>query len=105
MEILKEIKAKLTTIQPNNVPIHGFDNTTKRTLGIITLPIKVGLVMLNMPIHVMSRPLNYNLLLGRPWSHTMHAVPSTLHHKVRFIYNNLMYTLHLNDALSPFLNA
>ena len=80
MGMLKEINANLSTIQPDNVPIRGFDNISKSALGIITLPIKVGLVILNTPIHVMPRPLNYNILLGRPWLHGMHAIPSTLHH-------------------------
>ena len=56
MDMLKEINTDLSTIQPNNVPIHGFDNISKSTFGIITLPIKVGLVILNTPIYVMSGP-------------------------------------------------
>lgn len=101
MYILKVINIDLSTIQPTNVPIRGFDNITKNTLDIITLPIKVGLVIMNTPIHVMPRPLNYNLLLGRPWLHEMHVVPSTLHCKVKFIHNNGIYTLHVDDAPNP----
>lgn len=44
----------------------------------------------------MLGPLNYNPLLGRPWLLAMHVVPSTLHQKVKFIYNNVMYTLHVD---------
>ena len=58
MDMLKEININLSTIQPDNVPIRGFDNISKITLGIITLPIKVGLVILSAPIHVMFGPLN-----------------------------------------------
>ena len=93
MDMPKVIKVDLSTIQPNNVPINGFANIYKNTLGTITLPIKVSLVILNTPIRGMLGPLNYNLLLGRPWLHEMHAIPSTLHHKVKFTHNNMMYTL------------
>jgi hypothetical protein len=104
MDMLKSIKANLSTSQPDNNLIRGFDNIDKNTLGIITLPIKVGLVILNTPFHVMPRSLHYNLLLGRPWLHEMHAIPSTLHRKVKFIHNNMVYTLHADDAPNPCLN-
>lgn len=65
----------------------------------------MGPVILNTPIHVMPGPLNYNILLGRPRLHTMHVVPSTLHHKVKLIHKKLMYTLHEDDAPNPCLNV
>ena len=52
MEMDIVINADLTTILLDNVPTPGCDNIMKRTMGIITLLIKVGLVILNTPIHV-----------------------------------------------------
>ena len=66
MDMLKEINVNPSIIQPDNVLVCVFDNISKSTLGIITLPIKVGSIILNTSIHVMPRPLNYNLLLVRP---------------------------------------
>lgn len=104
MDMLKAIKDDLSTIQPDKVPICVFDNIDKNTLDIIMLPIKVGPVILNTPFHVMFGPLNYNLIFGGPWLHEMHVVPSTLHHRVKFIHNNMMYTLHADDVLNHCLN-
>ncbi|GLJ23982.1 hypothetical protein SUGI_0456270 [Cryptomeria japonica] len=80
-------------MEPDSHSIRGFDNVAKTSLGIITLPLTVGPVTLPTPIHVMLGNLTYNLLLGRPWIHSMQAVPSALHRQVKFIYNNKTYTL------------
>ena len=72
--------------------------------GIITLHIKLGPFILNTNIHVMYGALNYNLLFGRPQLHAIHVIPSSLHQKVKFIFNNLMYTLHVDTNPNSFLN-
>ena len=61
--MLKYIKANISTTKYDNVPTHYFDSIASNTLGIITLPIKVGLVILDTLIHVMHETLNYNLLM------------------------------------------
>ena len=104
VDMLKQIKVDLSHIKPDSVSIRGFDNISKKTLGTITLPIKVGLFILNSHIHVAHGPLNYNLLLGRPWLHAMNVVPSNLHQKITFIYNNMICTLHVDTKTSSCLN-
>lgn len=74
-------------------PSVDLNNVTKSSLGIITFPIKVGHVTLPTLIHVISGELTYNLLLGRPWIHSMQVVPFTLHKQIKFIHNNTTYTL------------
>lgn len=53
MEMLKDIQDDILTIQPSQNPICGFDNITKHTLGIITLLIKVGPIILDTSMHFM----------------------------------------------------
>jgi hypothetical protein len=36
-------------------------------------------------VPVLNIPASFNLQLSRPWIHAIKAVPSTLHHKVKFI--------------------
>lgn len=57
------------------------------------LPIKVEKVTLQTMIHVIPNDLSYNLLLGRPWLHEMHVVPSTLHCIMKYVYNKKIYTI------------
>ena len=42
-----------------------FDNTTKTTLGIMTLLVKLGPIILPTPIHAILDALTYNLILRR----------------------------------------
>lgn len=41
----------------------------------------------------MPQDISYNILLGRPWIHEMHAIPLTLHHLMKYVYNNKVYTI------------
>ncbi|GLJ49633.1 hypothetical protein SUGI_1053010 [Cryptomeria japonica] len=93
INLLHKMNVDTSLIESDSRPIRGFDNVAKTSLGTITLPITVGPVTLPTPIQVMLGNLTYNLLLGRPWIHSMQAVPSTLHRQVKFIYNNKTYTL------------
>lgn len=93
INLLHRINVDTSLIKVISLTIHGFDNVAKSLLGIITLLVKVGPVTIPTPIHVMSRELTYNLLLGRPWIHSMQAIPSTLHWQIKFIYKNRTYIL------------
>lgn len=93
VDLLDKINWDHSSIQPDPLCVCCFDNVPREILGIVILPIKVGLVTLPTPIHVMPNHLNYNLLLGRPWIHAMKAVPSTLHCTIKFVYYNELHTI------------
>lgn len=88
-DLLIKLGMDRSLIQPNALSIHGFDDVGRRPLGIITLPIKVGLIVLPTLIHVILDVLSYNILLGRPCIHAMGGVPSTLHRIVKYTYNKV----------------
>ena len=48
------------------------------------LPLKVGPAIINTECHVLDLDFPYNILLGRPWIHTLKAVPSTYHQCLKF---------------------
>ena len=48
------------------------------------LPLKVGPAVINTECHVLDLDFPYNILLGRPWIHTLKAVPSTYHQCLKF---------------------
>lgn len=43
--------------------------------------------------------LSSNILLGKPWIHEIHVVPSMLHHMLKYIYNNKVYTIKFDTKL------
>ncbi|RDX75079.1 hypothetical protein CR513_45093, partial [Mucuna pruriens] len=62
-----------------------FDGSKREVLGKITLPIRIGPTMFDITFYVIDIRPAYSCLLGRPWIHTVRAVPSSLHQKVKFI--------------------
>ena len=59
----------------------------------MVLPLRVGPVERNVTCQVLDIPLSYNILLGRPWIHEMHVVPSTYHQCVKFPFHGSEVTI------------
>jgi hypothetical protein len=53
----------------------------------------------------MTKNISYNLLLGHPWIHEMCGVPSTLHHKMKYVYENQVYKVDIDPKLESFLQV
>nr|XP_016503143.1 PREDICTED: uncharacterized protein LOC107821232 [Nicotiana tabacum] len=75
---------KLEDIVPRYITLTGFNNAVKRTSGEITLPILAGGVTLETTFHIMDQDMAYNAIIGRPWIHTMRAIPSSLYQVIKF---------------------
>lgn len=105
IDLLRKIKVDASFIQSDYLPIRAFNNVGKLSLGTITLPIKVDPIILSIIIHIMLDSLTYNLVLGRSWIHVMQAVPSTLHQKIKFVYENDMYNLETETNLQSCLQT
>lgn len=96
VSLLDRLNIHKSTIRHDSLSIMGFDNVAKKSLGVIIIPLTIGVVTLNTPIHIMSYQLSRNLILGREWIHAMNSVPSTLHRKIKYIYNNKVHTLDID---------
>jgi hypothetical protein len=57
------------------------------------LPITLEGKSVNVEVEVFDAPLDYNLLLGRSWIHSMRAVVSTLFYVVRFPHQGKLITV------------
>ena len=67
-----------------DAPLIGFNGRMVIPKGQISLPVNMEgkEVMVTFIVVTLFSP--YTAILGRPWIHTMGAVPSTLHVKVKF---------------------
>nr|XP_009779363.1 PREDICTED: uncharacterized protein LOC104228584 [Nicotiana sylvestris] len=52
--------------------------------GEIAIPVYMSGTVQNTKFHVIGGDMKYNELLGRPWIHSMRAMPSTLHQMMKF---------------------
>ena len=75
---LKEDLVKRTS------PLVGFDGKVVILEGQISLPVIMGGKEVVVTFTIVTSFFPYTTILGRPWIHSMGAVPSTLHVKIKF---------------------
>ncbi|XP_059285871.1 uncharacterized protein LOC132039401 [Lycium ferocissimum] len=74
----------LDQIVPTIRVLNGFNMACETTKGEITLPINMAGTTQQTKFYVIEGDMGYNALLGRPWIHLVRAVPSTMHHILKF---------------------
>jgi hypothetical protein len=78
----------------SHITLKAFNGSGFRPYGVLpSLPITLEGKMVNIEVEVFDTPLDYNLLLGRSWIDSMHAVVSTLFHVVRFSHQGKVVTV------------
>ncbi|XP_059289342.1 uncharacterized protein LOC132042850 [Lycium ferocissimum] len=74
----------LDQIVPVARVLSGFNMASETTKGEISLPVNIDGTIQQTVFYVIEGDMKYNALLGRPWIHSMRAVPSTLHQLLEF---------------------
>ena len=62
-------------------------------MGTLTLELMIGPVVFQVLFQILRIPVSFNLLLGRPWIHSVGVIPSSLHLKVKFIHDGQVITI------------
>lgn len=57
------------------------------------LPVMVGPAGSDITFLVLEAARSFDMLLGRPWIHKAGAMPSTVHQKVKFVYDGKIVTM------------
>jgi hypothetical protein len=74
--------------------LKAFNGSGFKPYGVLpSLPITLEGKMVNIEVEVFDAPLDYNLLLGRSWIDSMHAVMSTLFRIVHFPHQGKVVTV------------
>ncbi|XP_019228714.1 PREDICTED: uncharacterized protein LOC109209823 [Nicotiana attenuata] len=112
LSTLNKLKVDDERIHKNSICVRGFDGGGKDSVGDIMLELTIGPVEFSMEFQVLDVAVSYNLLLGRPWIHVGKAVPSSLHHMVKFEWDRQEIIVHgdenlcaFNDTSIPFIEA
>ncbi|XP_059288988.1 uncharacterized protein LOC132042478 [Lycium ferocissimum] len=74
----------LDQIVPVARVLSGFNMASETTKGEISLPVNIDGTIQQTVFYVIEGDMKYNALLGRPWIHSMRAVPSTLYQLLKF---------------------
>ena len=71
--------------------ISAFSNGSEEIVRHVLLDLKVGLVKALTCFHVINALTSYHILLGRPWLHKHHVVPSTYHQCIKGRLNGKVF--------------
>ena len=83
-DLFKGLKLKSEDLLPHNSPLMSFDGKLVTSKGMIRLPIQIGPKIVEVDFVVVDTYSPYTAIVGRPWLHTLGAVASSLHQKVKF---------------------
>ncbi|XP_060183148.1 uncharacterized protein LOC132613113 [Lycium barbarum] len=84
----------LDQIVPPIWVLNGFNMACETTKGEITIPISMAGTTQQTKFYVTEGDMGYNALLGKPWIHLVRAVPSTIHHVLKFPTPEGIKTVH-----------
>ena len=83
-DLYKGLKLKPKDLTPYNSPLMTFDGKIVMPKGQIRLPMQTGLEIVEVDFIVMDIYSLYTAIVAKPWLHTLGAVASTMHQKVKF---------------------
>ena len=83
-DLYKGLKLKLEDLMSYGSPLMSFDGKHVIPKGMIRLPIQTVPEIVKVNFIVVDTYSPYTAIVGRPWLHTLGAVASSLHQKVKF---------------------
>ncbi|XP_075665145.1 uncharacterized protein LOC142634761 [Castanea sativa] len=83
-DLYKGLNLKLKDLTAYNSPLISFNGKVVIPKGQIRLPVQVGLEVVEVDFIMVDAYSPYTAIVARPWFHTLGAVSSTLHLKVKY---------------------
>ena len=84
LDLYKGLNLKLEDLTTYNLPLVGFDGKLVAPKGQIRLPIQAGSEVVEVDFIIVDAYSPYTAIVARPWLHTLGAISSTLHQKVKY---------------------
>ena len=83
-DLYKGLNLKLEDLTLYSSPLMSFDRKLVILKGMIRLPIYIGPEVVEVNFIMVDTYSSHTTIVGRPWFHTLGAVASFLHQKVKF---------------------
>ena len=100
MSTIECLNMDTSLIYPTTMIIRAFDGTLREVPSEIELAIGIGPMFFMVNFQVIKVDSPYNMLLGRPWLHTVGAVASTLHRRLKFPSEDKLITIMAKEPLT-----
>ena len=83
-DLYKGLSLKAEDLTPYSSPLVSFEEKVIIPKGQIRLPVQTGSETVEIDFIVMDTYSPYTAIVARPWLHTLEAVSSTLHQKIKY---------------------
>ena len=83
-DLFKGLNLKTEDLTPYNSPLVSFEGKVIIPKGQVRLPVQTGSETVEVDFIVVDAYSPYTAIVARPWPHTLGAVSSTLHQKIKY---------------------
>ena len=83
-DLYKGLSLRAEDLTPYSSPLVSFEGKVIIPKGQIRLPVQTGSETVEVDFIVMDAYSPYTAIVARPWLHTLGAVSSTLHQKIKY---------------------
>src|SRR5204862_2566945 len=83
--VMEHLSMPAHRLSATDTNIFGFNANSTRPMGKFKLRCQIGDLKTKVTAYVIEADTSYNLLLGWPWIHRNHIVPSTLHQVMKYV--------------------
>ena len=83
-DLYKGLSLRAEDLTPYSSPLVSFEGKVIIPKGQIRLPMQTGLETVEVDFIVVDAYSPYKAIVARPWLHTLRAVSSTLHQKIKY---------------------
>ena len=84
-DLYRRLDLRVEDLTPYNSPLVSFERTIIIPKGQIRLPVQTGSETVEVNFIIVDAYSPYTAIVARPWLHTLGAVSSTLHQKVKYL--------------------
>ena len=85
LDFYKGLSLRAEDLMPYSSPLVSFEGKVIVPNGQIRLPVQTGSETMEVDFIVVDAYSPYTTIVARPWFHTLGAVSSTLHQKVKYL--------------------
>ena len=83
-DLFKGLNLRTEDLTPYNSPLVSFEGKIIIPKGQVRLPVQAGSEIVEVDFIVVDSYSPYTAIVARPWLHTLGAVSSTLHQKIKY---------------------
>ena len=84
-DLYKGLNLKAEDLTPYSSPLVSFEGKIIIPKGQVRFPVQTGLEVVEVDFIVVDAYFSYTTIVARPWLHSLGAVSSTLHQKVKYL--------------------